>query len=115
MMPFQHTEGRIAFIKAELAVTDAQSPQWNAFAEMRSATIRNHARGDGRHGDSAAGKAAGPRPTDRRHGGDDDCPAGGHEGDRRRGEGSLCRLTDAQKETANDLLGGPMMAMGGKM
>jgi hypothetical protein len=27
MMPFPHTEGRIAFIKAELAVTEAQTPQ----------------------------------------------------------------------------------------
>lgn len=33
MMPGQHVEGRIAFLKAELAVTDAQLPQWNAFAD----------------------------------------------------------------------------------
>ena len=26
-----HTEGRIAFLKAELKITDAQTPQWNAF------------------------------------------------------------------------------------
>src|SRR5208337_2677692 len=32
MAPFSHIEGRIAFLKAELAVTDAQPPQWNAFA-----------------------------------------------------------------------------------
>ena len=32
MMPFAHTEGRIAFLKAELGVTDAQTSQWNAFA-----------------------------------------------------------------------------------
>jgi hypothetical protein len=29
----EHTEGRIAFIKAELKITEAQMPQWNAFAE----------------------------------------------------------------------------------
>ena len=34
MMPFEHVEGRIAFLKAELAITDAQQPQWNAFAEV---------------------------------------------------------------------------------
>jgi len=33
MMAGQHVEGRIAFLKAELGVTDAQLPQWNAFAE----------------------------------------------------------------------------------
>src|SRR6516225_1972007 len=29
----EHVEGRLAFIKAELKITDAQAPQWNAFAE----------------------------------------------------------------------------------
>jgi len=33
MMPFAHIEGQIAFYKAELKITDAQLPQWNAFAE----------------------------------------------------------------------------------
>jgi hypothetical protein len=33
MAPFAHTEGRIAFLKAELAITDAQAPQRNAFAD----------------------------------------------------------------------------------
>jgi len=37
MMPFDHIEGRIAFYKAEIGITDAQLPQWNAFADaMRS-------------------------------------------------------------------------------
>ncbi len=37
MMPFDHIEGRIAFYKAELGITDAQLPQWDAFADaMRS-------------------------------------------------------------------------------
>jgi hypothetical protein len=31
--PFQHIEGAIAFYKAELKITDAQAPQWNAFAD----------------------------------------------------------------------------------
>jgi hypothetical protein len=28
-----HIEGRLAFIKTELKITDAQAPQWNAFAD----------------------------------------------------------------------------------
>jgi LTXXQ motif family protein len=37
MMGFEHVEGRIAFLRAELGITDAQQPQWNAFAEARRA------------------------------------------------------------------------------
>src|SRR5579863_9756543 len=33
MAPFAHIEGRIAFLKTELGITDAQLPQWNAFAD----------------------------------------------------------------------------------
>jgi hypothetical protein len=29
----EHVEGRLAFIKAELKITEAQTPQWNAFAD----------------------------------------------------------------------------------
>jgi hypothetical protein len=32
-MMVEHVEGRIAFLKAELKITDAQLPQWNAFAD----------------------------------------------------------------------------------
>jgi hypothetical protein len=31
-MPFEHVEGRIAFLKTELKITDAQQSQWDAFA-----------------------------------------------------------------------------------
>jgi hypothetical protein len=31
--PFRHIEGGIAFYKAELKITDAQAPQWNALAD----------------------------------------------------------------------------------
>src|SRR5208337_3587477 len=44
MAPFSHIEGRIAFLKAELAVTDAQSPQWGTFADAlreRAKTMRD--------------------------------------------------------------------------
>jgi hypothetical protein len=33
MMPGQHVEGRIAYLKAELGIAEAQLPQWNAFAD----------------------------------------------------------------------------------
>lgn len=33
MMHLDHIEGRIAFLKAELGITDAQKPQWDAFAD----------------------------------------------------------------------------------
>jgi hypothetical protein len=41
MRPLQHIEGQIAFYKAELRITDAQLPQWNAFADaLRSSATR---------------------------------------------------------------------------
>ena len=39
MHGLQHVEGRLAFTKAELKITDAQLPQWNVFAEaIRTST-----------------------------------------------------------------------------
>ena len=35
-----HVEGRIAFLKAELKITEAQMPQWNAFSDA----LRENAR-----------------------------------------------------------------------
>lgn len=32
-MPFEHVEGRIAFLKAEIGVTEAQQKAWDGFAE----------------------------------------------------------------------------------
>jgi hypothetical protein len=40
MMQPRHIEGRIAFLKTELKITDAQSQQWNAFADA----LRENAR-----------------------------------------------------------------------
>ncbi len=44
-MPMQdmgaHLEGRIAFLRAELAITEAQAPQWEAFAQaLRGSTAK---------------------------------------------------------------------------
>lgn len=41
MMAPEHVEGRIAFLRTELAITEAQLPLWNAFAEA----LRVNARG----------------------------------------------------------------------
>jgi hypothetical protein len=44
MMPImgmgEHVEGRIAFLKAELKITDAQLPQWNSFADALRANAK---------------------------------------------------------------------------
>ena len=41
MMPGQHIEGRIAFLKTELGLTEAQLPQWNAFADAMRESARS--------------------------------------------------------------------------
>ena len=41
-LPFEHVEGRIAFLKAELGITDAQAPQWNAFADTLRSNAKAH-------------------------------------------------------------------------
>lgn len=47
-MPFEHVEGRIAYLKAELKITDAQSAPWNAFADtMRAGATAMKAMRDG--------------------------------------------------------------------
>jgi LTXXQ motif family protein len=40
MMPSEHVEGRIAFLKTEIGITEAQLLQWNAFADA----LRNSAK-----------------------------------------------------------------------
>src|SRR3954471_5517252 len=41
-MPFEHIEGRIAFLKTELRITDVQKPQWDTFADALRAVARTH-------------------------------------------------------------------------
>jgi LTXXQ motif family protein len=36
----EHVEGRIAFLRAELKITDAQVPQWNTFADALRANAK---------------------------------------------------------------------------
>ncbi|MEQ9185553.1 MAG: Spy/CpxP family protein refolding chaperone [Thalassobaculum sp.] len=40
MDPSQHIEGRIAFLETELRITEAQSPQWSAFADAMRANAK---------------------------------------------------------------------------
>ena len=47
-MPFEHVEGRIAYLKAELKITDAQAAPWNAFADtMRADAVAMKTMHDG--------------------------------------------------------------------
>lgn len=41
-MPFERIEGRIAFLKAELNITDAQAKEWSAFADALRANAAVH-------------------------------------------------------------------------
>jgi len=41
-MPFEHVEGRIAFLRTELRITDSQMPQWNSFADALRAGAKAH-------------------------------------------------------------------------
>ncbi len=41
MRPFERIEGQLAYYRTELRITEAQTPQWNAFADaMRAAAAR---------------------------------------------------------------------------
>jgi len=47
-MPFEHIEGRIAYLRAELGIADAQAASWNAFADtMRADAAAMKAMHDG--------------------------------------------------------------------
>jgi hypothetical protein len=43
MMAPEHIEGRIAFLKTELKITEAQQPLWDAFADALRASARGMA------------------------------------------------------------------------
>lgn len=55
MMQPRHVEGRIAFLKTEIKITDAQAPQWNAFADaLRLGTKSMMTMRDGMMGSATA-------------------------------------------------------------
>jgi hypothetical protein len=50
MMAPEHIEGRLAFLKTELKITEPQTAQWNAFADfLRERTKQAQARHAGHH------------------------------------------------------------------
>ena len=56
LMQPRHVEGRIAYLKAELKITDAQAQQWNAFADA----LRQSAKAMGTRKENEAKKEKGP-------------------------------------------------------
>jgi len=58
LMQPHHLEGRIAFLKAELRITDAQSQQWTAFADaLRQGSGTVGAAHDGKMDETRSGTA----------------------------------------------------------
>lgn len=114
MMPFAHMEGRIAFLKAELAIADAQTPQWDAFADALRAgskTMRETM------ANMATAQPEKPWTAADRTGAVVQMMSARLESMKAisAAEKALYAvLTDAQKETADELLGGPMMGTGGR-
>jgi hypothetical protein len=113
MAPFSHVEGRIAFLKAELAITDAQAPQWSAFADAlreRAKTMRD-SMSDMMKADQPANVADRTDAMVKM--------MGAHLESMKTfaaAEKALyAALTDAQKTTADELLGGSMMGGSGPM
>jgi len=105
-----HVEGRIAFLKTELKITEAQSPQWNQFAEALRANARRMTE---MHEMMSQGGAAmnAPDRLDRM----EKMMTGMLESVRTT-KAALTPLyavlTDEQKKLADDLIRGPMGVMG---
>lgn len=104
-------EGRLAFLKAELAITDAQLPQWNAYSDLVRAEAKAHAGGG--HGHMMMGSAKVQTWPER-------LAAQEHELHQkldavRKQQVAAAALydvlSDAQKKTADELLKGPMGGM----
>jgi hypothetical protein len=113
MMPFAHIEGRVAFLKAELAITDAQAPQWNAFADALRAGAKSVR-------ESMTGMMQAGKPSNVAERTDAMVKMMTARVDSMKAiaeaeKGLYAVLTDAQKETADELLGMSMMGMGGQM
>jgi hypothetical protein len=69
MRPFERIEGQLAFYRAELRITDAQQPQWNAFAEtVRTAagTLRQAVMQAMQQGDPTGGAVPAPEQMEHR-------------------------------------------------
>jgi hypothetical protein len=108
-----HIEGRLAFIKAELKITDAQAPQWNTFAEA----VRGNAGAMAEMRRSMmGGQGAAPATLPERLGREDKLVTG-HLAALKKTEEAVAQLygvlTDDQKKVADTIVVGPMgMPMG---
>ena len=113
MMPFAHIEGRVAFLKAELAITDVQAPQWNVFADTLRAGAKSMR-------ESMTGMMQAGKPSNAAERTDAmvkmmTARVDGMKAIADAEKGLYAVLTDAQKETADELLGMSMMGGGGPM
>ena len=109
LMPFDHIEGRIAFYKAELGITDAQLPQWNAFADA----LRNGAK-DMRTAMATAMQAGMPATAPARADAMVQMMSArldAMKATAAAGKVLYAVLSDAQKKTADELMAEPPMGM----
>ena len=109
MMPADHIEGRIAFYKAELGITDAQLPQWNAFADA----LRNGAK-DMRTAMATAMQAGMPATAPARADAMVQMMSArldAMKATAATGKALYAVLSDAQKKTADELMAEPPMGM----
>ena len=108
----EHVEGRLAFIKAELKITDAQAPQWNAFAEA----VRGNAGSMAEMRKSMMGGQGAPATLPERLAREDKLVTA-HLAAVKKTEEAVTQLygvlTDDQKKVADTIVVGPMgMPMG---
>ncbi len=108
----EHIEGRLAFIKTELKITDAQMPQWNAFAD----TIRENAKSMSEMHQSMGAQQNSPKTLPERLAFQDKAMTA-HLDALKKTEGALDELYTAlspeQKKIADQIIVGPMgMPMG---
>ena len=107
-----HIEGRLAFIKAELKITDAQAQQWNAFADA----VRGNVGSMAEMRKSMMGAQGAPATLPERLAREDNL-ATAHLAALKKTEEAVARLyavlTDDQKKVADTIVLGPMgMPMG---
>ena len=109
----EHVEGRLAFIRAELKITDAQTPQWTAFAEA----VRRNAGSMAEMGKSMMGGGQGAPATLPERLAREDKLVAAHLAALKKTEDAITQLygvlTDDQKKVADTIVVGPMgMPMG---
>ena len=109
----EHVEGRLAFIRAELKITDAQTPQWTAFAEA----VRRNAGSMAEMGKSMMGGGQGAPATLPERLAREDKLVAAHLAALKKAEEAVTQLygvlTDDQKKVADTIVVGPMgMPMG---